>query len=79
MKITVRYFAILRAESGKDFEELETNAETPRELYAELQQRYKFSMPVESLAASVDTSITTLDAHLSEGSEVVFLPPVAGG
>ena len=79
MKINVRYFAILRAETGLDSEVVETNAETPRELYQELKTRYGLSMPVESLAASVNTKIETLDQHLNDGDEVVFLPPVAGG
>lgn len=79
MKITVRYFAALRAERGETEESVETTATTARNLYQELAQQHGLTLREDILAVSINRKITDLDSTISEGDEVVFIPPVAGG
>lgn len=79
MNITVRYFAALRAERGETIESVETTASTARNLYQELVQQHGFTLREDILAVSINRKMTDLDATISEGDEVVFIPPVAGG
>lgn len=79
MKINVRYFAILREQSGRAAESLDTTASTPAGLYVELQQKYSFTVPLHAVRSSVNAEFVDDDTVLSEGDEVVFVPPVAGG
>lgn len=77
--IKIRYFAMLREETGKDWEDLKTNASNLVELFDELKGLYHFSLPREALRAAVNNSFCDWQEQLKDGSEVVLVPPVAGG
>jgi sulfur-carrier protein len=77
--ITIQYFAILREQRGLAREALRTHAATAAELYTELHQRHKFSLPQDRVRAAVDEEFVAWDAPLRDGQTVVFIPPVAGG
>jgi molybdopterin converting factor small subunit len=77
--IRIQYFAILREQRGLAEETLATAAPTAAALYEELRARHAFTLPVEQLRAAVDGEFAPWTAPLSEGAQIVFIPPVAGG
>ena len=79
MKVRVRYFASLREQTGISGELVDTSEASILGLWGELTRRYHFSLPLEVLRCAVDDEFQSLSAPLTEGSTVVFLPPVSGG
>ncbi|MBC7659525.1 MAG: MoaD/ThiS family protein [Chitinophagaceae bacterium] len=77
--LIVRYFAGLKEKAGVPSETVETNAVTPSELYAELKSRYDFPLAEDLLKVSVNREYQPFSWRLSDGDEVVFIPPVSGG
>jgi molybdopterin-guanine dinucleotide biosynthesis protein A len=77
--VTVQYFALLREQAGRGTESLVTAARTPRELYAELAQRYPFSLDPAVLRVAINSEFGDWSAPLTDGDSIVFIPPVAGG
>lgn len=79
MKIDVRYFASLRETAGTATETVDTQATDLAALYAELQSRHGFTLPIDRLRASLDGAFARWDTPLRDGADVAFLPPVSGG
>ena len=79
MKVTIRYFAILREQAGKVEESLATTAATPAELFDELKYRYGFALTASQLKVAINTEFRDWHTALKDGDSVVFIPPVAGG
>ncbi len=79
MKITVRYFAMLREQAQKSSEQLETNSQTPADLFLELKKKYQFTLELKSIRVAINQEYAPLDTKLTRGDELVFIPPVAGG
>ena len=79
ISLSIRYFAILREQSGLEHEQLETKAETPQAVYEELRRRYDFTLPANRVRAAVNGEFASALATLHDGDEIVFIPPVAGG
>lgn len=77
--IRVVYFALLREERGLSEETLQTVAKTPQALYEQLRADHGFRLGHEQLKVAVNDTFVTWDHVLSDGDEVVFIPPVAGG
>lgn len=77
--VSVLYFAKLREARGLDAERVETLACTPAGLYDELRFRHRLPLDLDSLRAARNGDFCAWDESLSEGDEVVFIPPVAGG
>ena len=75
----VQYFALLREQAGRSAETVQSAARSPAELYAELQQRYAFSLPAEMLKVAINGDFGDWSQPLQTGDAVVFIPPVAGG
>ncbi|MCL6711527.1 MoaD/ThiS family protein [Pseudomonas sp. R2.Fl] len=78
-RLTVRYFASLRDAAGVAEEALITGAPDLRGVYAELQARHGFRLPVAHLRVAVDGDFARWEDAPREGSEVAFIPPVSGG
>lgn len=79
-KVQVRFFAVLREQAGCPAVELETAAETPAALYAELQARFPgLTLPFAVLRVSRNERYAEPAERLQPGDRVVFIPPVAGG
>jgi molybdopterin converting factor subunit 1 len=79
MTIHVEYFAILREQRRASAETLSTQAATPAALYAELREKFGFSLPAERVRAAINDEFVAANTPLRDGDRVVFIPPVAGG
>ena len=78
-EVRVSYFALLRDEAGCADERVVTASATAGELYAELRERYRFSLPPERLRVAINADFAEWETALAAGDLVVFIPPVAGG
>jgi molybdenum cofactor guanylyltransferase len=78
-RISVQYYALLREQAGRREEVLDTEASTAQELYAQLAQRYPFTLPAQVLRVAINTQFAEWSTPLRSGDAVVFIPPVAGG
>ena len=83
MTVRVRLFAAIREALGREQVELSLSAgATPEDAWRELtrlDERGVLAGRRPNLAAAVNRKYTRFDAPLSEGDEVVFIPPVSGG
>jgi len=79
MQLKIQYFALMREQSGRSEETVETTASTPADLYTELKARYGFTLPREQLKVAVNSEFAPWSHRLAAGDAVVFIPPVAGG
>jgi molybdopterin converting factor small subunit len=48
-------------------------------IYAQEDQRYRFGIEASIVRAAVNGRYIPWDAPLTDGDEVVFIPPVSGG
>jgi molybdopterin converting factor subunit 1 len=81
MRVHVRYFAALRERVGKDSEEVTLPAgATVSQACAALIERYPQLAPtLKSCAAAVNRAYASAETALTEGDELVFIPPLGGG
>jgi molybdopterin synthase sulfur carrier subunit len=77
--VTVLYFASLRDASGVASERVESDAADLQTLYAELQSRHGFVLPVNRLRVAADGEFASWSDALRDGCEIAFIPPVSGG
>ncbi|MGH8130302.1 MAG: MoaD/ThiS family protein [Steroidobacteraceae bacterium] len=78
-QVRLHYYALLREQAGRQFEDVDTGAHTPADLYAELAARHGFRLPQSQLKVAVNSAFSDWNRALLDGDEVVFIPPVAGG
>jgi molybdopterin converting factor subunit 1 len=78
-QIKVLYFAMLAEESGMEAEVVSTSAQTPAELFDELNRRHLFTLDASVTQVAVNEEFATMTSELTDGDKVVFIPPVAGG
>ena len=76
--VHVQYFAILREQRGAAAEKLETDAPDPGALYAELRQRYGFTLPVERVRAAVNGDFVPISRPLRAGYHEFSYPRSLG-
>ncbi len=76
---TIHYFAIFREQVGRSSESYEGTAATLGELYRELAERHEFTLPPDQVRAAIGTEYVPMDTPLTEGLDITFIPPVAGG
>lgn len=83
MTLEVLYFAWLRERIGVPREAIRTEAQTVRELVAELASRDDWHAAafadMRAVRCAVDQQLTDLDAPLAGAREVAFFPPMTGG
>ena len=81
MQVRVRYFAALREKVGKDAEDLSIPVgATVSQARAALIERYpQLASTLAGCAAAVNRAYASAEAALSEGDELVFIPPLGGG
>ena len=77
--VRVRYFALLREERGLVEETIVTKAATLRQLYDELRDKHGFALTSDQLRVAIKDAFVDFESACAEGSEIIFVPPVAGG
>lgn len=77
--LTIKYFAVLKDKSGKSSESIKSEAESPRELFTVLNERYQFNLDPRFIKVAVNDEFCDWTSPLKSGDEVVFMTPVAGG
>jgi molybdopterin-guanine dinucleotide biosynthesis protein A len=77
--VTVSYFAQLRELTGTSSETIETDSVTPAGLFEELRAKYSIPLKQKGMMVAVNGEFTDWTHPLTEGEEIVFIPPVAGG
>lgn len=77
--INVKYFALFRELAGVESESLQVDVETYADLYSQLAQKYKFTLPLEMIQLAVNDEFSPLHRTIDDGARIVFIPPVAGG
>lgn len=79
MQLHIQYFALLKDQSGRDQETIDSTAATPEALYQELTAKHGFTLPTTSLKVAVNDDFAPWTQSLQNGDNIVFIPPVAGG
>ncbi len=79
IEVSVEYYASLKDFSNKPSETLATNAKTVKELFLEIQEKYKFNFDDQHLRAALNDDFVEWSEKIKSGDKVVFIPPVAGG
>jgi molybdopterin converting factor small subunit len=79
VKYKLLYFASLADRAGRAEEMRDTSAQAPRDLYAEIARQHGFSFPADRIRVAVNGALVGWDHALTDGDEIVFLPPVSGG
>ena len=79
MKLTVRYFAAFRDATGRSQEQVESGAATVADLFTECVGRYDLLHREAAALVAINDEMRDWDTELSDGDEVLFFPPVAGG
>lgn len=85
MKVTVKYFALLREALERDQEIVElpssvTNVNSLREWLSQSDEIHSHAFSsVKRIRAAVDGTMANDSVQLTDGCEVAFFPPVTGG
>lgn len=81
MKIRLLFFAVLRDITGTDVREVAlAEGATPRQVWQTLRETYpKLADYTQPPMVAVNEEYAESDSVLSDGDELAFIPPVAGG
>ncbi len=79
MELVVSYFALYREVAGCDTETVRSEAQTPRQLFAERVRCHGGLERFEASLVAVNDAMVSWDCQLVDGDRVLFFPPVAGG
>lgn len=79
MQVRVRYFAVFREVTGVETEVVDTGASSARELFSQMADRHADLHFEAAALVAVNDVMADWETALSEGDEVLFFPPVAGG
>lgn len=77
--LTVEYYAQLREQAGHGRQTIDSDADSLAALYAQLKKQHGFRLDTAQLRVAVNAEFSDWQQPLTEGSVVVFIPPVAGG
>lgn len=80
MRVVVRFFALYRERAGTSQLDVDLpEGATAEDLVERLHSIFP-SLPLSNLAfVAVNSEYADRKAHLNEGDEVAFIPPVSGG
>lgn len=79
MKNTIRYFALFRDQAGCGSEAVEWGGGTAAELFKLASEKHPLLKAEAAALVAVNNEMAAWDTALSDGDEVLFFPPVAGG
>lgn len=77
--VTAHYFAVFRERAGCDREAVSTACRTAAELFDEVAGRHGFADTRERCKVAINGTLSSWGAKLSDGDNILFFPPVAGG
>ena len=77
--VRVRYFAAFREAVGTDTESIDTKAQTAAELFSECASKHPLLSAYSASLVGINDEMADWQAEISNGDEVLFFPPVAGG
>lgn len=78
-QVSLSYYAVLREKAGRAGEDRQTDASTYRELYDQLREQYGFPLEAASVRVAIGDAYADMNDTVTEGVEITFIPPVAGG
>ena len=78
-KVRIQYYAFLREECGCSEESVQTQAQTPRELFEQIKKDHRLEISPAILKVAVNDEFSSWDAALKSNDKIMFIPPVAGG
>lgn len=78
-QIKVRYFAAFREATGIETEQVTTAAGSAAELFGECASRFDGLQTYSAAMVAINDEMSGWNSPLSDGDEVLFFPPVAGG
>lgn len=79
MRVSILYFAGLRASAGTEREQIDTACGDLATLYEELRARHGWSFAPTALRVAVNGALVSWSHALQESDEIAFLPPFSGG
>ncbi len=79
MKVWVRYFALFREQTGYESESVEWQGGTAADLFQMMVGKHSDLQPEAAALVAINDEMAGWTTVLSEGDEVLFFPPVAGG
>jgi MoaD family protein len=79
MNVRVRFFAAFRDATGVDVEVVSTEARTAGNLFSEMTRKFPGLHHEPAALVAINDEMSTWDSGFSEGDEILFFPPVAGG
>jgi molybdopterin converting factor subunit 1 len=79
MNNTARYFAMFRDQAGCESEPVEWGGGTAAELFSLVTEKHPALKQQAAALVAVNDEMASWDTELSDGDEVLFFPPVAGG
>lgn len=79
MTVTVCYYGLLAERRGLAEERINSPAETPARLYAELDREHQLGLAMNDFRVAVNDEFVSWDHPLSENDAIAFLPPMSGG
>ncbi len=77
--VHVRYFAAFRDATGRSEETIASAAETLAELFGERVAAHTALHPEAAARVALNDTLVDWESAFSDGDEVLFFPPVAGG
>lgn len=79
MSYTILYFGLLAERRGLTEERVDSTANTPAALYAELDSRHHLGFSIDHFRVAVNDEFAAWTADLHNGDVIAFLPPMSGG
>lgn len=79
MNIKVSYFALFREQTGIESEPVDWPGGTAAELFQQMADKHAALLPQAAALVAINDEMSGWETPLSEGDEILFFPPVAGG
>ena len=78
-QFTVKWFAAYRDATGVAEEQVQSNASSPAELFAQMTRQHANLGQYSRALVAINDQMAGWDTALQGGEQVLFFPPVAGG
>lgn len=79
MNLTVCYYGLLAERRGLAEERVTSPAETPAQLYAELDREHALGLATSDFRVAVNDEFVSWNHPLAEHDKLSLLPPMSGG